>query len=46
MIGLLETAGKYDSSKGASFETYAGIRIRGAMMDEIRRGDWATLGAS
>jgi RNA polymerase sigma factor FliA len=41
MIGLLEAARKYDISKGASFETYAGIRIRGAMLDEIRRGDWA-----
>ena len=41
MIGLLEAAKKYDSSKGASFETYAGIRIRGSMLDEIRRGDWA-----
>ena len=41
MIGLLEAARKYDMSKGASFETYAGIRIRGAMLDEIRRGDWA-----
>ncbi|MBC54427.1 MAG: RNA polymerase sigma factor FliA [Gammaproteobacteria bacterium] len=41
MIGLLEAASKYDVSKGASFETYAGIRIRGAMLDEIRRGDWA-----
>lgn len=40
MLGLLEAAGKYDASKGASFETYAGIRIRGAMLDEIRRGDW------
>ncbi len=40
MIGLLEAARKYDASKGASFETYAGIRIRGAMMDEIRKGDW------
>ena len=29
MIGLLEVASKYDASKGASFETYAGIRIRG-----------------
>src|SRR5690606_20157452 len=28
MIGLLEVANKYDASKGASFETYAGIRIR------------------
>jgi len=41
MIGLLEAASKYDVSKGASFETYAGIRIRGAMLDEIRKGDWA-----
>ncbi|MCY4473329.1 MAG: RNA polymerase sigma factor FliA [Kistimonas sp.] len=40
MVGLLEAAGKYDSDKGASFETFAGIRIRGAMLDEIRRGDW------
>ena len=40
MIGLLEAARKYDASKGASFETYAGIRIRGAMMDEVRKGDW------
>jgi RNA polymerase sigma factor for flagellar operon FliA len=41
MIGLLEVSTKYDSSKGASFETYAGIRIRGAMLDEVRKGDWA-----
>lgn len=41
MIGLLEAARKYDLTKGASFETYAGIRIRGAMLDEIRKGDWA-----
>ena len=41
MIGLFEAAKKYDTSKGASFETYAGIRIRGAMLDEVRKGDWA-----
>src|SRR5690554_1594188 len=41
MIGLLEAAGNFDNSKGASFETFAGIRIRGSMLDEIRRGDWA-----
>lgn len=41
MIGLLEAARKYDASRGASFETYAGIRIRGAIVDEMRRGDWA-----
>lgn len=41
MIGLLEASRKYDSSKGASFETFAGIRIRGSMLDEVRKGDWA-----
>lgn len=41
MLGLLEAARQYDSSQGASFETYAGIRIRGAMLDEVRRADWA-----
>lgn len=40
MIGLLEAAKKFDDSLGASFETYAGIRIRGAIIDEMRRGDW------
>ena len=35
-----EASRNFDGSKGASFETYAGIRIRGAMLDEIRRGDW------
>ncbi|MDD8058593.1 MULTISPECIES: RNA polymerase sigma factor FliA [Shewanella] len=40
MMGLLEASSKFDGSKGAKFETFAGIRIRGAMIDEIRRGDW------
>ncbi len=40
MIGLLEASRNYDPSQGATFETYAGIRIRGAMLDEIRRSDW------
>ncbi|CAM3031229.1 RNA polymerase sigma factor FliA [Legionella worsleiensis] len=40
MLGLLEAAIHYDSTKGASFETYAGIRIRGHMLDEVRRNDW------
>lgn len=41
MIGLIEASQKYDATKGASFETYAGIRIRGSIVDEMRRGDWA-----
>lgn len=40
MVGLLEAVRHYDESKGASFETYAGIRIRGYMLDEVRRNDW------
>lgn len=40
MIGLLEAARHYDPTKGASFETYAGIRIKGYMLDEVRRNDW------
>lgn len=40
MIGLLEAAKHYDPDKGASFETYAGIRIRGHMLDEVRRNEW------
>jgi len=41
MVGLLEAASKYNEERGASFETYAGIRIRGSMLDELRRNDWA-----
>ena len=41
MLGLLEAASNYAANRGASFETYAGIRIRGAMLDELRRTDWA-----
>jgi RNA polymerase sigma factor for flagellar operon FliA len=40
MMGLIEASRSYDSEQGASFETYASIRIRGSMIDEIRRGDW------
>ncbi|UCG74376.1 MAG: RNA polymerase sigma factor FliA [Chromatiales bacterium] len=41
LIALLEAARQYRPAKGASFETYAAIRIRGAMLDEVRRNDWA-----
>lgn len=41
MIGLLDASQHYDSSQGAAFTTYATIRIRGAMLDELRRNDWA-----
>ena len=41
LIGLMDAVGHYDPSQGASFETYAAIRIRGSMLDELRRNDWA-----
>ncbi len=40
MIGLLDAARNYDEGRNASFKTYASIRIRGAMLDEIRKNDW------
>ncbi|MDP3560140.1 MAG: RNA polymerase sigma factor FliA [Legionellaceae bacterium] len=40
MLGLLEAIRHYDASKGASFETYASIRIRGYILDEVRHNDW------
>jgi len=40
MIGLLEAARNFSPTRAASFETYAGIRIRGAMLDELRKTDW------
>lgn len=40
MIGLLEAARIYDPALGASFKSYATIRIRGAIIDELRRHSW------
>lgn len=39
-LGLLDALGKYRSDVGCRFETYADSRIRGAMLDELRRLDW------
>ncbi len=40
MIGLLNAAKSFQAGKGAKFETWAGTRIRGAMIDEVRGSDW------
>ncbi len=40
MIGLLEAMEKYDETRGAKFKTYAEIRVRGAMLDDLRAKDW------
>ena len=42
LIGLLDAVDRYDDEQGAHFETYATQRIRGAMLDELREGDWAS----
>lgn len=40
MIGLNEALSRYDPAQGVQFETFASQRIRGAMLDELRDGDW------
>jgi len=40
LIGLLRAKEDYQPDSGAIFSTYATIRIRGAMMDELRARDW------
>jgi RNA polymerase sigma factor for flagellar operon FliA len=40
MIGLLEASRVYEGNMGAEFKSYASIRIRGAILDELRRDSW------
>lgn len=40
LIGLLQALRNYEPASGTPFEVYAGRRIRGAMLDELRRMDW------
>ncbi len=44
MIGLAEALSRYEVSQGVQFETFATQRIRGAMLDELREGDWMSRG--
>ncbi len=39
-FGLIDAIDKYDFCKGVKFETYASLRIRGAILDQVRRMDW------
>ncbi len=39
-FGLIDAIDKYDYYKGNKFETYASLRIRGAILDQIRKNDW------
>src|ERR1700677_3457208 len=41
VLGYLRAASRYDVRRGASFQGYCALRIRGAVLDELRRWDWA-----
>lgn len=45
MIGLIDAINKFDNSKGMKFSSYASIRIKGAMIDELRRNRPISKGA-
>ncbi len=40
VFGLIDAIDKFDINKGVKFETYASLRIRGAIFDNIRKMDW------
>lgn len=40
VFGLIDAIDKFDYEKGIKFETYASLRIRGAILDQIRKMDW------
>ncbi len=40
IFGLIDAIDKFDTSKDVKFETYASLRIRGAILDQIRKMDW------
>ncbi|MFL0246762.1 FliA/WhiG family RNA polymerase sigma factor [Candidatus Clostridium stratigraminis] len=45
MIGLMDAINKFDESRGMKFSTYSSIRIKGAMIDELRRNSPIPKGA-
>lgn len=45
IVGLLDAINRYDSSKGMKFSSYATLRIKGAMIDEIRKNRPISKGA-
>ncbi len=40
VFGLIDAIDKFDTEKEVKFETYASLRIRGAILDQIRKMDW------
>lgn len=41
VMGLMDAVRRYDSTKGCSIKSYVAIRVRGAVLDELRSMDWA-----
>ena len=41
VLGYLRAAARFDPERGASFRGFCAVRIRGAVLDELRRWDWA-----
>ena len=41
VVGLISAVDRFDAAKGSHFKNYAAIRIKGAMLDELRQLDWA-----
>lgn len=40
ILGLFDAIDKFDSTKGIKFKTYANMRVKGAILDELRKMDW------
>lgn len=40
IFGLIDAIDKFDADKNVKFETYASLRIRGSILDQIRKMDW------
>jgi RNA polymerase sigma factor for flagellar operon FliA len=40
VLGLFDAIDKFDSKRGVKFRTYANLRIKGAILDELRKMDW------
>jgi RNA polymerase sigma factor for flagellar operon FliA len=45
-VGLIEARNNYKNNLGDSFETYVSIRIRGSIMDALRKSSWSTRESS
>jgi RNA polymerase sigma factor FliA len=45
MTGMTDALSRFNAAQGVQFETFATQRIRGAMLDELRGGDWMSRGS-